>query len=263
MPSLATTPFVGGHLQLSVPLPPSSLGNPNAPRAILQGILMRYHSVLGGFLVAFSNARYSASGDYGTQSGAPLGRIVAEQPVIHARLESEVLLFRPQLGQVLEGCVNRVSAHSLSCLVAGLFNATIMLDEVAGGYYYSDAGSGSFKSTEVWARAREVEEAGGGEEGSAPSMGRSRRKPGDAGRNELLAANPDTIEVGDTVVFRVKTLLHSRGVLQLRGTMEYTAPATIGVVVREERARPTPSAPIGGGKRRRESNVSSGGKGEK
>ena len=215
-----STPFVGGHAILSVPLNPSALGNPNAARTILQECLMRYHTELQGFLVAYANPRFSGSGDYGTAENRPLGRIVSQNPVIFARLESEVLLFRPVTGQVLEGCVNRVNAHSISCLVAGLFNATIMLDDVAGGYVYSSVGSGAFKSTEVWLKAREVQDAEGEEDGrgGGGGGGRSKRKRLESGCNDILAANSDTLEVGSTVFFKVKCILQSRGVMRLQGT---------------------------------------------
>ena len=161
--SLATTPFWGGRVVLAVPLPPSLLGHPGAARSMLEDCLMRYHSELQGFLVAFSGARFSSSGRYGTGAGGtPLGRIVAEQPVVHAHLEAEVLLFRPVCGQVLEGVVNRVSPHHVSCLVAGMFNASILVDDMAGGYSYVEGGAGAWKSTAVRLRACEVEAAAGG-----------------------------------------------------------------------------------------------------
>jgi hypothetical protein len=236
--ALATTPFWGGRVVLAVPLPPSSLGHPGAARSILEECLMRYHSVLRGFLVAFSGARFSSAGRYGSADGTALGRIVAEQPVVHAHLEAQVLLFRPVCGQVLEGVVNRVSPHHISCLVAGMFNASILVDDMGGGYSFVEGGAGAWRSTAVRQRACELEAAagsggggsGGGGSGGGRSSGSSSSSSsssgsggggsharGDAGRNELLASNPDAVEVGSTIFFRVRVMLHSNGVLNMKG----------------------------------------------
>ena len=228
--SLVSTPFWGGHVVLAVPLPPSSLGHPGAARGILEDCLMKYHSELRGFLVAFTSARFSAAGRYGTVGGAPLGRIVAEQPVVHAHLEAEVLLFRPVCGQVLEGVVNRTSPHHISCLVAGMFNASILVDDMAGGYSFVEGGAGSWRTTGTRLRACELASSSSGsgsgssssssDSGSTSGVGGGGAAPrarAEAGRNDLLAANLDTIEVGSTVFFRVKVLLHSNGVLNIKG----------------------------------------------
>jgi hypothetical protein len=222
--ALATTPFWGGRVVLAAPLAPSSLGHPAAARSVLEECLMRYHSELGGFLLAFSNARFSVRGRYGSAEGAlPLGRIVAEQPVVHAHIEAEVLLFRPVRGQVLEGVVTRVTQHHVNCLVAGMFNASILREHMAGGYAFADSGAGAWRSTPVRDRACELaageDEAGGG--GGGGGARGKRAKGGEAaGRNALLAANPDCIEVGSNVCFRVSVLLHANGILNINGSLE-------------------------------------------
>jgi len=201
---------------------PSSLGDPQAARRVLEDSLMRYSSELRGFVVAFSGARFSPSGRYGTSGGVPLGRIVAEQPVVHVHLEAEVLLFRPARGQVLEGVVNRVAPYQVSCLVAGMFNASISASDMAGGYSYVEGGAGAWKSTPLRQQACEWERAeaeGKGSSSSSSSSSKARARQREEGRNELLAANPDTIEVGQTILFRVSDLQHSAGVLYMKGVL--------------------------------------------
>ena len=206
--ALAVSPFVGGTILLAVPFPPSALSRPASyPSQLLRELLMKYSSVLGGFLVAFSRARFDAAGRYGS-GGAPLGRAVSLHPSLRARLRAEALLFRPAVGQVLQGRVTQLSDHHVGCLVAGLFNASILLEDMAEGYVFEEGGARG-GGAEEWvgaaahAAAREAEARGGG----------------GAGRNPLLAANPTRVRRGESIVFRVKGLLHNTGVLTILGSL--------------------------------------------
>lgn len=192
--ALAVSPFVGGEVVLSLPLCPSALGAPaSAPARILRELLMKYSSVLGGFLVAFARARFDPRGRYGS-GGAPLGRAVTLHPTLHARVRAEVLLFRPAVGQVLQGRVTQLSDHHVGCIVAGLFNASILLEDMADGYAFEERGAGGG----AWAAA----------------AAHAAAAPG-----SLLAANPARLRGGEHIVFRVKGLLHNTGVLTILGTM--------------------------------------------
>ena len=88
------------------------------------------------------------------------------------------------------------------------------------GVYYQDTGSGLFKATEVWKKAREAEAASSGEEEGSGGTGggQSSRKRSFSGRNEILAANQDTLEVGSPVFFRVKCMTHSKGAMTMFGS---------------------------------------------
>ena len=103
--------------------------------------------------------------------------------------------FRPAVGQVLQGRVTQLTDHHVGCLVAGLFNASIMLEDMADGYAFEEGGSG-----------------GGGE--WAAAAGHAAAAPG-----SLLAANPARLRGGEHLVFRVKGLLHNTGVLTILGTL--------------------------------------------
>ena len=195
--ALAVSPFVGGEVVLSLPLCPSALGAPSSPSLILRDLLMKYSSVLGGFLVAFSRARFDPQGRYGS-SGVPLGRAVTLHPTLHARVRAEVLLFRPAVGQVLQGRVTQLTDHHVGCLVAGLFNASILLEDMAEGYTFEERGGGGGGGGGAWAAAAAHAAAGPG---------------------SLLAANPARLRSGEHIVFRVKGLLHNTGVLTILGTL--------------------------------------------
>jgi DNA-directed RNA polymerase I subunit RPA43 len=66
------------------------------------------------------------------------GSIVAGTPFMHFEVEVDALLFRPIVGKLLVGRVNRMSSTHVGALVAGLFNATIPANAMPGYSYNSE-----------------------------------------------------------------------------------------------------------------------------
>jgi hypothetical protein len=199
-------------------------------------VLMKYHASLGGFLVAFSGAKFS-SPDGGVGSSAyaergadgkviAIGRIAGEQPVVSARVTSEVLLFRPTLGAILRGRVSHVGDGHIGLLVAGLFNASILVGDMAGGYSWNDSGAeaAAWVATPVWTKAAENGVAASGSAAADESAGKKRRRGNNEGANAksgiILSHNPSTIGVGDVIVFRVRGMSHGSGVFVIHGSFE-------------------------------------------
>jgi hypothetical protein len=160
----------------------------------------------------------------------------------------------------------------IGCLVAGLFNATVLQEDMAQGYSWrlpeelaeeeaaggsrgsssssSAAAEGAWVASEAWAAAvaavKEEEEGSGSGSGSGSSSSSSSSAPGKKRRrsqgsaqgqaaNRLLAANPSCIRVGSTIALRVSALSHSSGMLLLHGSFQQAVPA--------EPAEPAPAAP--------------------
>jgi hypothetical protein len=169
-----------------------------------------------------------------------------ELPAVHVRVTMEALLFTPRLGELLTGRVNITGPGHVGCLVAGLFGAAVLGDELAGGYEFEDAdGTPRWAATEKHAAAVAGAKAAGGSsagEGTAAAVGKKRRrdegsagdsKPG-SGRaaapasaaalstpshfNRLLAANPPVLQAGALVTFRIKSISHSMGVISMHGS---------------------------------------------
>lgn len=203
---------------------------------------MKYHASLGGFLVAFSGAKFSsADRDVGSSATAEgggagkavaIGRVAGEQPVVSARVTSEVLLFRPTLGAILRGKVSHVGDGHIGLLVAGLFNATILVGDMSGGYSWNDSGTevAAWVATPVWTRAAESGAAASGSSAADESAGKKRRRVNNEGASAksgiILSHNPATIGVGDIVVFRVRGMSHGSGVFVIHGSFEDQADAS-------------------------------------
>ena len=247
--SFISSPFIGGSVLLNVALPPSALGRGDAAASqALAEVCMKYHASLGGFLVAFSGARFSASGRHalcessgdgsggggaGVSRGEPLGRIAGEQPVISTRVSAQVLLFSPKIGTVLRGTVSHVGDGHIGALVAGLFNATVLASDMIGGYAWCDTGAGpaAWQGTDVWIRATThaaaaIADADDTTTATATSGTGKKRRRSDAGvsaaaaaaAHRVLALNPSTIGIGDVIVFKVRGMSHGGGVFVIHGS---------------------------------------------
>lgn len=238
-----SSPFVGGRILLGLALPPSALGRGDASaRQALTELLYKYSSALGGFLLAFSNAHFDSSGRHalaGGGSDVALGRIFAEQPVVHARIAAEVLIFRPTVGAILRARATALGDGHIGALIAGHFNVMVRAKDMADGYAWDEV-EGAWVSTDVRAAAvtaRMSTGAGAGvgasastDAGAAGATGKKRRRPteedetrgsvaGVSGSSSgaLLAANPAKIRVGDVIFFRVRNISTGGGAVVVEG----------------------------------------------
>jgi hypothetical protein len=146
------------------------------PHAIFSELLMKHSQVneLRGILLAFAKARFvdeneggesaitsalrsidrgtrRQGGEGGGGGGGgggeeerriryrPVGRILGAIPIIHTRVSAEVLVFRPQAGQILKGIVSHASSSHIAILVLGLFTASVLKSDMANGYIYQDS----------------------------------------------------------------------------------------------------------------------------
>jgi hypothetical protein len=190
----------------------SALPSFRAPSHSLR-CLCRYHSGLGGILLAFSGAQLAAdAASSSLTTGEPLARIVEFLPVVHVRVSAHVLLYRPSPGAVLTARIASMGSDSLNCLIGGTFNCTLHKEELAGGYAFDDASS-TWRATEAHGAAVAAAVAAlATEPAVAPAEGKPGKKRkraeayGDVGAafNRLLACNPPVLGVGDTVTVRVK-----------------------------------------------------------
>lgn len=245
------SPFIQATLTLSLPLLPSFIGRElEGATSAIGDMLGRYHSELGGVLLAYARPRFATStatasaagcggGPYvASHSGAPLGRIFEELPVIHVRVSVDALVFKPSVGSVMHGRVVSMSPGHLGLLVAGLFNATIHIDDMAGGYTHDEDAKAWIAAAP---HAEAVRAAGGSgvdaEEGSKAGKKRRRAEEASAGagRNRVLAFNPSAISTGTHVAFGATKLVFTQGILQLFGTFRDDFPAA-----------PMPAAPAPG-----------------
>ncbi|XP_046376048.2 DNA-directed RNA polymerase I subunit RPA43-like [Haliotis rufescens] len=112
-------PFSGFKAMTSsrkICLPPRYLGN------VSQGIRDQLDSEINLFctdlqsvVIAYDNIKLLSA----------LGNIMDDSPFLHLRLQADYILFKPTLGCVLKGTVNKMSKDHVGCLVHDRFNASI------------------------------------------------------------------------------------------------------------------------------------------
>ena len=229
----------------------------------------RYNAELGGVLVAYSRLRPATAAATATPAeggGAylrstdamPLCRIYDDQPVMHARVSMDAMIFAPRLGDLLSATVSSVGSDHIGALVGafvaasigvcpppppppppppqhththtntlntagGLFNASVLTGDMAAGYTFDGDSSGG-----VW-RGGDAHERAAAQAAAAAAAGSKRRRAGSIAT--LLAANPDVIATGSTIHFRVIGLSHSMGLLAIHGSFVDAAGAAAAAAV--------------------------------
>jgi hypothetical protein len=205
--------------------------------------------------MAYAKVHFDKRQNYAhSHTGAAVARIFDENPVVHARVGAEMLLFRPALGTAITAKVRSVGDGFISCLVVGLFQASILSDDAAGGYEYVESADGDgsggglgsglggggdgayWRATAAHARAVAAARAAASGNSLAavdtPAKAGHKRKrdeleagsgsgsgsSGGVGFNRLLACNPSTIHVGSTIVFRLTSIEYSPTGLGLHGS---------------------------------------------
>ncbi|KAI8817579.1 uncharacterized protein EV422DRAFT_219076 [Fimicolochytrium jonesii] len=144
-----TTPFSSVVAQIQLSLPPCFIGNVNkGVNEYLDRFLMRYVEELDGVVLACS----------GVKAVEDSARLMYESPYLHFKVRVRFTLFKPIVGELVVGVVNKVSSDHIGLLVHGVFNASIpsgkiRLDEFK---YFEEAGDGTTEEGHgggVWRRA--------------------------------------------------------------------------------------------------------------
>lgn len=78
--------------------------------------ILKHSSQLQGVLLSFSKPRFMNE----------MGKILDEQPHIHFDVTYSATIFRPVLGSVLCGTVNKVGVDHVGCLLFNCFNVTVI-----------------------------------------------------------------------------------------------------------------------------------------
>lgn len=112
--------------------------------------ILRYRQGYGGVLLAYSKPTVLQC----------MGRIHDEQPHIHFDVKYDAYVFKPIVGSILVGTVNKIGGDHIGCLVYDCFNAAVASNRVAG----RDRGWLSRRFVEgesVWFRVATLDVVGG------------------------------------------------------------------------------------------------------
>jgi hypothetical protein len=184
------------QVTLPIPLPPAYMGNEVAGiRQAFTEILFKYHSQLGGSIIAFSNPRFSMSKPssyiHSNHPTVPLAYIMDEQPTLHVYGSVDALLFQPKIDSVIRGRISRIDPSYVAILVGNIFNASIAIAEMMNSYQYNSNFNNFSKINN---------------ESSSSA-------------NQIIELNMETLEVGQPIYFRVKSLSYGI-VFTITGTFE-------------------------------------------
>eukprot|EP01117_Protostelium_nocturnum_P012115 TRINITY_DN4441_c0_g1_i1.p1 TRINITY_DN4441_c0_g1~~TRINITY_DN4441_c0_g1_i1.p1 ORF type:complete len:186 (-),score=50.07 TRINITY_DN4441_c0_g1_i1:10-567(-) len=81
----------------------------------LQNLLMQNNETIGGWVIAIKDVKVLTD----------KARIMYETPEIHVPVSYSALVFNPQMGDALIGCVNSVSMEHIGLLIDDFFNASV------------------------------------------------------------------------------------------------------------------------------------------
>lgn len=114
-------------------LPPTCLPNPTAAiTRELGALVLTYHETLGGVLLALNKLRVVSTPE----------RVLYDSPFIHLHVTADVLLFAPEVGMGLAGCVNFVGSSHIGLLVHGVVNVSIPADKLPVNLDYDEDDEG-------------------------------------------------------------------------------------------------------------------------
>jgi len=114
-------------------LPPTCLPNPTAAiTRELGALVLTYHEALGGVVLALNKPRVVSTPE----------RVLYDSPFIHLHVTADVLLFAPEVGMGLAGCVNFVGSSHIGLLVHGVVNVSIPADKLPVNLDYDEDDEG-------------------------------------------------------------------------------------------------------------------------
>eukprot|EP00056_Hartaetosiga_gracilis_P020273 m.18450 g.18450 ORF g.18450 m.18450 type:complete len:170 (-) comp8318_c0_seq1:51-560(-) len=94
----------------------------------LKSKLMKYNTEYKGVPVGFSKIKLTSQ----------RAVIHEDSPIIHAYAKVTFTIFRPKVGDVLEGEVNKVTVDHIGVVVLGRFNASVSRSDLPSGYTYRE-----------------------------------------------------------------------------------------------------------------------------
>jgi DNA-directed RNA polymerase subunit E'/Rpb7 len=114
-------------------LSPSCIGRPRAGvEKQLHRSLYRYNDELQGIPMSYSKVNFPSG-------AAQVGKVLNENPWLHVKVNTTVLVFKPSKGDIIQGTVQFITESSVSLLCYGIFNSSIrFFDLEYGGYAWNE-----------------------------------------------------------------------------------------------------------------------------
>jgi len=118
-------------ISMKIALMPAHIGNQfSAIKATLNSFLFKYNLDLDGIPMIYEEIK--------TTKGNEHSRIIGEQPFLHQNITTNVVIFKPVVGEFITGTVKSISSTVISLLVYGMFNASISCSQIAKNYTYNE-----------------------------------------------------------------------------------------------------------------------------
>ncbi|CDR38944.1 CYFA0S02e09164g1_1 [Cyberlindnera fabianii] len=121
---------------LYVSLAPSYLKQPleGVKSQHLDPMLMKHFQPAGGVVIGYDNLRLS--GEHITEAGSVVAKVNAHSPFAFLWVSVDLLLWKPQVGDVLEGHIYMQSPSHIGLLVNDTFNASIKKNNIPEGWSF-------------------------------------------------------------------------------------------------------------------------------
>lgn len=116
---------------MKIALAPSHIGNQSsAIKATLNNFLFKYNLDLDGIPLIYEEIKAT--------KGNECSKIIGEQPFLHQSVTTNVVIFKPIVGEIITGTIKNVSSTVISLLVYGMFNASIACNHLSKNYTYNE-----------------------------------------------------------------------------------------------------------------------------
>jgi DNA-directed RNA polymerase subunit E'/Rpb7 len=122
--------FQQSEVTLKVAILPVHSAQPiDAVKQQLNNLLFKYSETLDGVPLSFSDLKFPKGKEY--------ARIMTDQFWLHVDVCTKLLMFRPVVGSIVNGKINKISDNHISILIFALFNASISEQELRKKFTYN------------------------------------------------------------------------------------------------------------------------------
>ena len=127
--SIVSTCLYTTAVTIHIHLYPNQLNNIH--HSVVQHIntqyIMQYNNDIDGTILSYSDIQYNSN----------TGTILYDRPHINFSLNCTILLYKPVVGCIIHGTVNKITNDYISCLMYNTFNITINYNSIPPAYKYN------------------------------------------------------------------------------------------------------------------------------
>lgn len=118
-------------ISMKVALAPAQIGHQSSViKATLNSLLFKYNLDLDAMPLIYEEIK--------TTKGNEHSKIIGEQPYLHQNISTNVVMFKPTVGELITGTIIRIAADGIFLVLYGMFNASISCSQISKNYTYNE-----------------------------------------------------------------------------------------------------------------------------